>query len=106
MSGSLFEEKPPSRSNRIIFVVGFVALIALGAAAYAAYQYSKPYEKSQHEVYTEAVRDSTVSLLGQPKFSGAEFSKQILGERGRLEWYSRRENLSLKHFSINSSSIR
>lgn len=92
MSESLFEEKAPSGSNRIIFVVGFVALIALAAAAYAAYQYSKPYEKSQHEVYTEAVRDSTVAFLGQPKFSGPEFSKQILGERGRLEWYSRREN--------------
>ena len=94
MSESLFEEKPHSSggSGKIVAVVVAFAVIAAGAVAYFAYQSSKPYEKTQHEVYTEAVRDSTVSLLGQPRFSGPEFTKQILGERGRIEWYSRREN--------------
>lgn len=94
MSESLFEEKRPNSggSGKIIALVVFVVVLVSGAIAYYAYQSSKPYEKTQHEVYSDAVRDSTVSLLGQPRFSGPEFTKQILGERGRIEWFSRREN--------------
>ena len=91
MSESLFEEKTSGGSSRVLIVVGLVAFIVFGAAGYFAYQASKPYEKTQHEIYTEAVRDSTVALLGQRKFSGEEFHNQIMG-RGRVEWYSRREN--------------
>lgn len=85
-SGSLFNAEQNSSSNRKLFIIAIIALIAVSGSAYTLYQYSKPKKKTVAEKTAEEIRDSTVMMLAQPTFSGDDFSRQILG-KGRLQRY-------------------
>lgn len=85
-SGSLFNAEQNSSPNRKLFVIAIIALIAVSASAYTLYQYSKPRKKPVAEKVAQEIRDSTVMMLAQPRFSGDDFSRQILG-KGRLQRY-------------------
>jgi len=87
-SGSLFDSETKKSSNWKIFVIGFLVLIVVFSTAFGLYWRSKPREKTSEEYFAEEIRDSTVTMLSQKIFSGDEFEKQILGEKGKLVWYS------------------
>ena len=89
-TGSLFDEEPKSGSNKKIFIIGFVAFIAISGAAYAAYHFSKPVGPDPNLILAEAIRDNTVAMLAQPTFSGDEFHRQVMGN-GRLARYAWRD---------------
>lgn len=86
-SGSLFNSEQSGSPNRKIFLIGIIALIAVSASVYTLYHFSKPKQKTIEEKTAEEIRDSTVLMLAQPTFSGAEFSQQILG-KGRLQRFA------------------
>lgn len=88
-SESIFNSDEKRRSNKLPFVIGLIALLIISATAYTLYQAGKPKEKTSAEIVAEEIRDSAVMLLAQPTFSGAEFEKQILGEKGKLERFDR-----------------
>ncbi|HEX8736980.1 MAG TPA: hypothetical protein VF721_16735 [Pyrinomonadaceae bacterium] len=86
-SGSLFNAEQSSSPNRKLFLIAIIALIAVSASVYVLYQFSKPKQKTVAEKTAEEIRDSTVMMLAQPTFSGADFSRQILG-KGMLQRYA------------------
>jgi len=89
-SGSLFDSEPRKSSNWKMFLIGFLVLIVVFSTAYGLYLSGKPREKTSEEWLAEEIRDSTVMMLAQPTFSGDEFEKQILGEKGKLYWFDRK----------------
>jgi hypothetical protein len=86
MSGSLFDSEANRSSNWKIYLIGCIALIVVCAAVYTAYLYSVPVEKTRAERIAEEIRDTTVPMMAQPLFAGADFAPQILG-KGRLQRY-------------------
>lgn len=87
-SGSLFDSESEKRPNFKIFAIGLFVFIVLSGIGYGAFLYSKPLQKSHEEMLATDIRDFTVLMLAQPKFSGEEFSEQILG-KGRIVKYAR-----------------
>lgn len=85
-SGSLFNAEEKSSPNLKLFLIAFIALVAVSVSVYTLYQFSKPKLKTSAEKAAEEIRDSTVMMLAQPRFSGDDFSRQILG-KGRLQRY-------------------
>lgn len=79
-----------SSSGRMMFLIGIVVFVLVAGGAYGLYSFSKPTEKTAAEIVGEEIRDSTVMLLAQPKFSGDEFRAQILG-KGRLQRFDWRK---------------
>ena len=89
-SENLFYPQAHGSSNRKMFLIGIIVLIAVSVSAYALYLFSKPVEKSGQAILEEQIRDSTVMLLAQPTFTGKDFSSQILG-KGRLQRFDWRK---------------
>lgn len=89
-SGSIFDAEAKRSVNWKIFLIGFLAFAAIFGSAYALYLYSKPREKTTAEKVAEEIRDAAVMMLAQPTFSGEEFKTQILGDKGRLQWFDRK----------------
>lgn len=88
-SGSLFEEEKRNPLHRIFLIIGLIAFVIVGVAAYFAYRSNQERVKVAKDVkFEESVRDSTVMMLAYPRFSGDEFIKQVLG-KGRLERFER-----------------
>jgi hypothetical protein len=71
-----------------MFLIGIVVLILVFVSVYGLYVFSKPVEKSRETILAEQIRDSAVMMLAQPRFSGKEFSAQILekGEMHGFDW--------------------
>ena len=89
-SGSLFDSQSKKSSNWKIFLIGFLVLVVVFSAAFGLYWRSIPREKTSDEWLAEEIRDSTVTMLAQPTFSGDEFEKQILG-KGKFQWFDRKK---------------
>ncbi len=89
-SGSLFDSQSKKSSNWKIFLIGFLVLIVVSSVAFGLYWRSMPREKTSDEWLAEEIRDSTVMMLSQPRFSGDEFEKQILG-KGKFQWFDRKK---------------
>lgn len=88
-SGSLFEEEKSNPLSRIFLVIGAVVFVIVAVIGFFAYRSNQDRVKAFKEGrYEEVVRDSIVSMLAYPKFSGDEFRQQILG-KGRLERFER-----------------
>jgi hypothetical protein len=86
-SGSLFDSETGKSSNWKMFAIGIIVLIVVFSSAFGLYWSSKPRQKTAEEFFAEEIRNSTVMMLAQPTFSGDEFEKQILGGKGRFEWF-------------------
>ena len=83
-TGSLFEESRGSSPTRTIFIVAAVALFVIVGVLAGAYYLTKPVEVKQEVRKEDELRDLIAAMLSQPRFSGDEFSMQILG-KGRLQ---------------------
>lgn len=87
MSG-IFETEPKSSSNGKTIIIAAIALIVLAGIGFGFYQYDKSKHKTPDQIRAEQnnkqINDSAILMLSQPTFSGAEFSRQILG-KGRLQ---------------------
>jgi hypothetical protein len=99
---SLFSSETNRSSNRIAFLIGFIALVVITATGFSLYHLSKPKEKTKAEIATEEIRDSAVLMLAQPTFSGDEFETQILGDKGKMERFDWRKREA--YFSFPESS--
>ncbi len=89
-SVSLFDSESKKSSNWKIYLIGLFALIVICSAVYALYLSSVPREKSSEERLAEDIRDAVVLMMAQPRFSGAEFERQILG-KGDLQAFDWRK---------------
>lgn len=89
MSG-IFDTESKSSSNGKIIIIAVIALIILTSLGFGFYQYDKSKQKTPDQIRAEQnnkrINDSAILMLSQPTFSGAEFSRQILG-KGRLQRY-------------------
>ena len=83
-AGSLFDSENNQSSNKKAFLIGFVLLVIIAAAALTIYWKNQPVLKTKAEKADESIRNSTVMMLAQPMFSGEDFREQILG-KARLE---------------------
>lgn len=85
-SGSLFEaEEKRSPLNKIYLIIGLAVVILVSVVGYFAYRSNQERVKEAKSVRSEeSIRDTVISMLSYPRFSGDEFRAQILG-KGRLE---------------------
>lgn len=83
-SGSIFDSESKKSSNWKFLLIGFVVLIAVCSTVFGLYWSGKPKEKTRDEIAAEEIRDSTVFMLAQPRFSGEDLGKQVLG-KGKLQ---------------------
>jgi hypothetical protein len=79
-SGSLFDAETNSGSGRKTFLIAFLAFVILAGSGYTLYWYSKPADRDPDDILAEEIRDSTVIMLAQPRFTGEEFREQVLGK--------------------------
>ncbi len=87
-SPSLFDEEPKRSRGLSVYLIGFLVFVVVFGVAAGLYYVGKPVPKSSAEKLAEEVRDSTILMLAQPTFSGAEFEDQILGKARfeRFDW--------------------
>lgn len=79
-SENLFHAQTQSSSNRKMLLIAIIVLIFVSGCVYGVYQLNKPVEKSKEAILSEEIRDATVMMLAQPRFSGKDFGTQILGK--------------------------
>lgn len=78
-----FEKQKTSRTKLVLQVLGLGIFISI--AAVVIWQFTRPEPIPVVDEYSDDnMRDSVISLLAQPRFSGEQFREQILG-RAKLE---------------------